>query len=462
MMKDIQLEKERVKKDPYRLHYHLMPPMGSLADPNGMCQINDVYHIYYVHNPLACLTTKRTACVWGHYSTQDFIHYKEEEYAIMPDTKWDQDGVYSGSSLYESGELAVFYTGNVRYAGDYDYVLDGREQNVMMITSKDAIKFSKKRLLMTNNDFPTDMTKHVRDPQVFKEDKYYMVLGARNRENQGLVLIYESQDKIHWNYFNQLTTSQKFGFMWECPDLIAFDQQYILITCPQGILQSRTYQNQHQCGYFEIEGDFKGESQLGPFQLFDYGFDFYAARTFLTSEGERLLIGWMGMSEAKYTQNMTYQNGWTQALAMPRLLIYKNHHIYQSPISQMKDLRRSHVMLDASHHVYKNGLSFELILTNIHSQPITIQFRQDCFLRYHDSTLSLDMGTCGDGRDIRYLDIDDLEKLHIFSDTSSLEIFINDGYYTMTTRIFSLNDQLIIDKNHANIDYYELGQYEYI
>lgn len=461
-MKDIQLEKERVKQDLYRLHYHLMPPLGSLADPNGMCQIDDIYHIYYVHNPMACLTTERTACVWGHYSTKDFIHYKEEEYAIMPDTKWDKDGVYSGSSLYESGKLYVYYTGNVRYVGNYDYILDGREQNVMMVTSGDGTQFTDKCLLMMNQDYPDNMTKHVRDPQVFKEDHYYMVLGARNRENKGLVLIYESQDKVHWNYVNQLTTSQKFGFMWECPDLIAFNQKYILITCPQGIPQSRIYQNQHQCGYFEVEGDFRCDSQLGPFELFDYGFDFYAARTFLTNDGKRILVGWMGMSEASYTQNMTYSNGWTQAIAMPRLLTYKDHHIYQSPISQMKDLRQSHIVLDATQDVYKNGLCFELIMTNIDSQPLTIQFRHDCYLRYVDSILILDMGTCGDGRGIRYLDLDVLDKLHIFSDTSSLEIFINDGYYTMTTRIFSLDDQLIIYQNNSDIDYYELEQYQYI
>ena len=46
----------QVNQETYRLHYHLMPPVGSLADPNGMCQIGDTYHIYYIYNPLACIT----------------------------------------------------------------------------------------------------------------------------------------------------------------------------------------------------------------------------------------------------------------------------------------------------------------------------------------------------------------------------------------------------------------------
>ena len=226
----------QVNQETYRLHYHLMPPVGSLADPNGMCQIGDTYHIYYIYNPLACITDERTACVWGHYSTQDFVHFKREKIAIYPDSQYDKDGVYSGSSLLESGVLHVFYTGNVRYTGDYDYVTSGREQNVLSVSSLDGIHFNHKQLLMTNKDFPHTMTKHVRDPQIFKEDnQYYMVLGARHLENKGLVLIYESQDMTHWTYLNELTTSNTFGYMWECPDIIILGKHRFLIACPQGV-----------------------------------------------------------------------------------------------------------------------------------------------------------------------------------------------------------------------------------
>lgn len=450
--------------DIYRLHYHLMPPLGSLADPNGMCQIDDVYHIYYVHNPLACLTKERTACVWGHYSTKDFVHFKQEKNAIESDTKWDCDGVYSGSSLYEDGKLIVFYTGNVRYSGDYDYVFTGREQNVLSIESEDCVHFKNKTLIMSNDDFPGNMTKHVRDPQVFKEDDmYYMVLGARNRENAGLVLIYESQDMKQWSYINQLTTSNQFGYMWECPDLIQLDQHRILIACPQGIQQQGYhYQNSHQCGYFEVIGDFKNKAELSAFEQFDYGFDFYAARTFLNQDGERILVGWMGMSETHYTINQTYKDGWMQAIAMPRILTYKNHHIYQKPIKQMKALRQNKHILDLSEDIYLEKLCFELIIKMQSKQNMHIRFREDCYLDYDCETqmLSLKMDTCGDGRDIRTVKIEQLDQLQIFSDTSSLEIFINDGYCTMTSRIFGHSHDLYIMRMNADACLYELSSYD--
>ena len=34
----------KVNSDPYRLHFHLMPPMGWLNDPNGLCVIKGVNH----------------------------------------------------------------------------------------------------------------------------------------------------------------------------------------------------------------------------------------------------------------------------------------------------------------------------------------------------------------------------------------------------------------------------------
>ena len=37
--------RDRVKSDPNRLAYHLMPETGWLNDPNGLCQLQGLYHI---------------------------------------------------------------------------------------------------------------------------------------------------------------------------------------------------------------------------------------------------------------------------------------------------------------------------------------------------------------------------------------------------------------------------------
>ena len=42
--------------DPYRLRLHLMPPVCWMNDPNGLCQKDGTYHIFYQFSPQS---------VWG-------------------------------------------------------------------------------------------------------------------------------------------------------------------------------------------------------------------------------------------------------------------------------------------------------------------------------------------------------------------------------------------------------------
>ena len=53
--------------------------------------------------------------------------------------------------------------------------------------------------------------------------------------------------------------------------------------------------------------------------MVDRGFDFYAPQTFEDETGRRILIGWMGIPDADYT-NPTTQAGWQHALTIPRVL----------------------------------------------------------------------------------------------------------------------------------------------
>ena len=55
----------------------------------------------------------------------------------------------------------------------------------------------------------------MRDPQIFeKNDNYYMVLGARDLDDVGCILIYQSKDLENWDDHMTLTTPKKFGYMW--------------------------------------------------------------------------------------------------------------------------------------------------------------------------------------------------------------------------------------------------------
>lgn len=64
---------------------------------------------------------------------------------------------------------------------------------------------------MRNVDYPSDLTCHVRDPKVWKDgDTYYMIQGARTKEDVGQALIFESKIRLTgsseavWNQRNRL------------------------------------------------------------------------------------------------------------------------------------------------------------------------------------------------------------------------------------------------------------------
>ncbi|MGX8680927.1 MAG: glycoside hydrolase family 32 protein, partial [bacterium] len=212
------------QNDNYKQAFHLQPFAGSLADPNGVCQVDGFYHIYYIVDPESFTKIEKTPYIWAQYTTRDFIHYKREPYAIFADNRYDRDGVYSGCVVVANNQIHAIYTGNVRHPGNFDYIHEGREQNILKTSSNDGITFTDKHVLMRNSDFPDDMTNHVRDPFITYVDGHYqMVLGARRNDDVGLALVYQSDDLEHFTFIKRITTREPFGYMWECPELLTID-----------------------------------------------------------------------------------------------------------------------------------------------------------------------------------------------------------------------------------------------
>lgn len=461
--KEYQSIRMDIQKDPFRLQYHLQPPMGWLNDPNGLCQIGKQFHIYFQYTPF---NPEGGTGLWGHMTTEDFIRYEEHEPAIYPDSRWDANGAYSGSAYEQDGIYYFFYTGNIKYTDKkYDYITEGREQNVILITTKDGYRFSEKKMIMTNNDFPIDMSKHVRDPQIIrKNDSYYMILGARDRSDKGAVLLYESSDLWNWRYKLRFTTPEKFGYMWECPNFVEVGGKLFLIVCPQGVEgQGLDYANAYQCGYFPLKYQFGQETyELGEFRQLDRGFDFYAPQVLKDHCGRALLIGWMGMPDSDYGNEPTVKKGWQHALTLPReLYISTDGTLAQKPVEELNTLRKNREQVEFQRN-FKIHVSawFEM---NIHihcSHDFCIKLRESAVLSYEQGVLLLNLEKCGCGRKTRGVRVDTIKNIKIMSDSSSLEIFINDGEEVFTTRIYDSMHELTCEMKstalEGTVDWYEL------
>ena len=435
-----------VNSDKYRNKYHIMPPIGWINDPNGLCEFNGEYHCYYQYSPLSPMGGLK---FWGHAVSKDLVNWEDKGIALYPDIEEDKDGVYSGSAFVKDDRIYFFYTGNVKHQGDHDYILTGREQNVILVTSKDGINFSEKKVILKNEDFPGNMSLHVRDPKIWEEDGvYYMVLGARTRDDKGCFLLYKSEDLYNWEYLSTLAGNlENMGYMWECPDIFQLDNRDVVLFSPQGIeAQGYKYNNVYQSGY--VIGEFinnKKEFIQGDFIELDRGFDFYAPQSFKDSKGRRILIAWMGVPDAVEHKNPTIENFWQHQLTIPRELVLKGERLYQIPLVELESLRKGNsikkkVLLDENPilDIFESN-SFELNINFENTNKFLVEFRENCKLSFNNKVFKLELGKSGCGRKMRGVEIDSISSLRIFSDNSSLEIFINNGEEVFSTRIYNDN-----------------------
>ncbi|WP_059171709.1 sucrose-6-phosphate hydrolase [Bacillus sp. FJAT-27445] len=441
---EIEKHKAQVQTDPYRLHYHLMPQVGLLNDPNGLIQYKGTYHVFYQWNPF---DTAHGAKFWGHYSSRDMVHWREEPIALAPSEWYERNGCYSGSAVELEGKLYLFYTGNVKLD-------DGtRETYQCLAVSSDGVQFEKLGPILK---LPDGYTAHFRDPKVWwKHGRWHMVIGAQTLDGKGTAVLFTSDNLCNWKEtgpiagegMNGLTD---FGYMWECPDIIHLDGKDILLVSPQGLEPSgHSYQNLFQSGYFMGRLDYEeGCFRHGPFTELDRGFDFYAPQTFVDKGGRTILYAWMGITDETEAFQPTLANRWVHALTIPRELKVHGEKVYQRPVDELAILRKDRIE-------YKNvrltgalsqldgveGRSVELLLDfpKAKNGGFRIRFRNEAELFYDEDkqAITLRRRNFKTGEpETRTCHVTALSQLRVFMDHSSLEIFINEGEEVFTARYF--------------------------
>lgn len=440
--------KQNLSEDPNRLQFHLMPPVGLLNDPNGLIQFNGTYHVFYQWNPFE---TAHGSKFWGHYTSEDLVHWQEQPPALTPSEWYEKNGCYSGSAVESEGKLFLFYTGNVKNEQNE------RETYQCLAVSDDGIHFEKMGPVI---QLPEGYTAHFRDPKVWKDDGlWYMVLGAQTLNEEGCVVLYSSQDLKNWKYKGAIAGSgmnglEDFGYMWECPDFFRLGNKDVLLVSPQGLEpKGHLYHNIFQSGYFI--GEWKPGTTVfshGDFVELDRGFDFYAPQTFEDQKGRRIMYAWMGITDEDEPFQPTIEHGWVHGLTLPRELKLKGDKLYQQPLPEMKKLRKAKTFdrkLTLEDENFSDpgldGKVSELKVTfnGGNAEVVELTIRDHVKIRFNKSEqlFSLERGSFQNGKlEKRSCTLSALENMHIFLDTSSIEIFLNSGQETFTARFFTHPD----------------------
>jgi beta-fructofuranosidase len=350
----------------------------------------------------------------------------------MPDEEYDRNGCYSGSAVDNNGTLTLCYTGNVKFADG------GRTAWQCLAAENTDGTFRKIGPVLP---LPEGYTGHVRDPKVWRhEGRWYMVLGAQDRQKRGKVLLFSSADLHQWTNEGEiagygLNGLDDAGYMWECPDLFPLGDQHILICCPQGMAREEerflnTYPAVWMAGGFDYNRAAFSHREL---RELDAGFEFYAPQTMHTRDGRRLLVGWMGVPDGEEMLQPTLANGWIHQMTCLRELELIDGQLYQRPLRELTALRGE------AHGWPGNALPLapmEIALQTARNDALSLDFGGALTLERDTRGIRLARRSlAGDEMHYRYWR-GEVRSLRIFIDRSSVEIFINDGEGVMSSRCF--------------------------
>ncbi|MGL4623531.1 MAG: glycoside hydrolase family 32 protein [Culicoidibacterales bacterium] len=452
--------------EPNRLKFHIQPPVGLLNDPNGLVQHHGVFHVFYQWNPWSCEHKNKT---WNHLTTTNFIDFQQQDVALLPTDWYDKNGCYSGSAFIKDDHVHLFYTGNVKDEA-------GNRQAYQCLARVQADQSVEKLgVVIDDCEIPEGYTRHFRDPKIWfdqETQQWITILGAQTCQEQGTVLLFTSRDAMKWAFHGELQTkyTRQFGYMWECPDLLTVDNQDVLIFSPQGVeQQGMEYANIYQSGYLLGSFDLPtARLQHGTFRELDRGFEFYAPQTFTDESGRVILLAWMGLPEEE--AQPTCEAGWVHALTVPRHLTIRDGILCQQPIRELQALRKTALqeqVLPSGHSEHTVSDCYELQLT-----WDTLPTTGTCTLSFdHEHTLELDFNqklatlrrTGAYLPGIRQCQLEETTNLTltILKDTSSVEIFLQDGRNVFTARTFHEHRPTILTVElaaiAATIAYCELG-----
>ncbi|WP_226681819.1 sucrose-6-phosphate hydrolase [Sutcliffiella horikoshii] len=441
---EVEKNKEVVESAPYRLRYHLMPPVGLLNDPNGFIQWNGTYHLFYQWMPFK---TGHGAKFWGHYSSKDLVNWKHEPIALAPSEWFEKNGCYSGSAIEHDGKMVLFYTGNVKDA-------DGnRETYQCMAVSEDGVTFDKRGPVV---ELPEEYTAHFRDPKVWKKGAdWYMVVGAQSKDLTGKVALLRSSDLQEWEHLGAIAGSSmnglgEFGYMWECPDLFELGDVDVLIASPQGLeAEGMKYQNVYQAGYFSGKLDYETASfKHDDFVELDRGFEFYAPQTTLDEKGRRLMVGWMGVPEQDEDKHPTIAHMWIHALTLPRELKWIDGKLLQVPAEELALLRKEQLVEKSELLLSDDGVVLDIRESKAFEMSFSFEKGVSSFELELSDTVKLNFDASSrvfslrrksfvtEEWESRSCSLQVLTELQAYVDTSSIEVFLNGGEEVFTARIF--------------------------
>ena len=294
-----------------------------------------------------------------------------------------------------------------------------------------------------------------RDPKIFKNNnKYYVVIGSKSNDNEGQVLFYESYDMKEWNYLSKFSLPNM-GEMWECPDIFEINGKLVMIFSPinkksENLKFQNSNSNVYIIGEFNYNTGVFKEEYIGEL---DSGFDFYAPQTLIDGDGRVIMIAWANTWETEQVPKRK-SLGWNGIMTIPREVTLSNNKLMLMPVSELDYYFKRVYSVDNISDINdpvkdyikdfkeKKGGRIKFKISNskkeniIHlckneDNRISIYFnKRKLFIEKKSEWEYLKRELELTGKMEETLDFD------ILIDNSIIEIFINNGEVSFTSRLF--------------------------
>lgn len=458
--RDYEEKKVAEIKREQRPAFHACAPVGWINDPNGFSQFQGEYHLFYQYYPYA---TKWGPMHWGHSKTKDFLKWEQLPAALAPDTEYDGQGCFSGSAIEYDGKHVLMYTGVLEKEEPDGHRLIRQTQSIAI---GDGINYEKLSCnpVITGDMLPEGSSKaDFRDPKLWRDEedgRFYAIAGSRGAEINGRLTLFSSADLQTWQYEGLVEQDRgEYGAMWECPDFFPLDGKQVILISPQE-MEARGLEFHNGNGTVCMVGDYRKagmEYTRDTAAAIDYGLDFYAPQTLETTDGRRVMIGWMQSWDNHLTPP---EFKWSGIMTIPRELRVINNRLIQNPVRELADYYRNSVQYQ---NIALVGGGEELTLDGIsgRSLDMTVEIKgteesrlkmelasdgaRKTMLIYDakQQTLTFDRSYAGIKRDVihqRTMKVEPKEgslKVRIVMDKYTVEVFVNDGQQAMSSLIYT-------------------------
>ncbi len=423
--------------------YHFAPPCGWLNDPNGFCYYQGEYHLFYQSYPYDVVWNDMH---WGHAASNDLVHWKYQRTVMANDTPSDVNGVFSGSAVEKDGNLYFLYTGYIdptkEQSREPSKIL--QYQNLAMLNKDGSISKYEHNPVITEQELPPGYRVYdFRDPKVYKRDgRYYALLSVRNPQNCGSILLFQSTNLINWEFFSDIYASDpKESILFECPDLISFDTQDLLIYSIMPAGGDSSIQVENRVAYSIGRMNYKtGKFEEQSSGLVDYGSSFYAPQTTLDRRGNPVIVGWLcerASAVMPYIQTYGYQG----IMSLVRELSIEQGRLISKPTRDILTCMKQKIILkDVAINetvelpeIGGNQIYLKIKLQEI-AETLTIslfahkQLSFDFLIQSHN--ISYKSGYAA--KQHRSIPCNKVESLEFFIDTHVIELFVNGGEQVIT------------------------------